>query len=144
MEEVQTALWKQLVEAARKGMDCAYGVSPGVPRYGAAVLTTNGNIYASGQYRAETRQISIHAEQAALIHAAAHGEHSIRAIAIISDEDPTGDSFTNPCGICKQALYESSLVSGIPMQVVLAKLAGQYEVKPLEEFIVFPWPAPKK
>jgi cytidine deaminase len=118
-------------------MSLAYGADKG-PRYGAAVLTTTGERFAAGQYRAETRQISIHAEQAALIHAASHGQGSIIAIAIVSDE--SDDDFTNPCGICKQMLYENALRSGNHLTVILATLTGRTKVLPLAELIVYPWP----
>lgn len=131
----------RLVDAARGAMSSAYGVSSDGPRYGASVLSTSGAVYGAGQYRSETRQISLHAEQAAFVHAAAHSDATIVAIAIVSDEDPSGDAFTNPCGICKQAIYENALVSGLPMTVVLANLHGRFEARPLSEFIVFPWPA---
>jgi cytidine deaminase len=121
-------------------MTTAYGVGDADPHYGAAVLTTKGNIYSAGQYKAGSRQISLHAEQAALVHAAAHGEHQIHAIAIVSNEDGSGEAFTNPCGICKQALYESSLDAGVPMEVILANAKGDWVVKSLDEFIVYPWP----
>src|SRR5215469_3391966 len=101
-EEIQ-----RLVEASREGMRCAYGIDGPSPLYGAAVLAEDGNIYSGGQYKAGTRQISLHAEQVALVHAAAHGETKYRAIAIISDEDET--KATNPCGVCKQAIYEAAL-----------------------------------
>ena len=130
----------ELVAAAIRGMSVAYGVSRNVPRYGAAVRGSTGKIFIGGQYKAETRQISLHAEQVALVHAAAHGESEISMIAIVSDEDPEGRSFTNPCGICKQALYESYLASRTPMLVIMANMQGEYRVKKLEELIVYPWP----
>jgi cytidine deaminase len=122
-------------------MFLAYGIpAEGITRYGAAVLAEDGNIYSGGQYKAETRQISLHAEQVALVHAAAHGQSHIRAVAVVSDEDPSGDAFTNPCGICKQALYESALYSGKPMLFIFANLQGRYVLKKLDELIVYPWP----
>lgn len=128
---------KRLVDGARDGMAKAYGATKG-PRYGAAVLTTEGKIYSAGQYRAESRQISLHAEQAALVHAAAHGESAVIAMAIVSDE--ALDEFTNPCGICKQMLYENALRSGEKVDVILATMSGKTEVLPLSDLIVFPWP----
>jgi cytidine deaminase len=124
-------------------MDNGRGVRDGAPRYGAAVLTEDGNIHGAGSYQTETRQISLHAEQAALVHASAHGEHEIRAIALVSEEDPSGEAFTHPCGICKQALYESAWASGLPMQVVLVNGKGRWAVHDPDELIVFPWPYPK-
>lgn len=129
-----------LIKAAHMGMNNSYGVEPGLRRFGAAVLSITGNIYSSGVYKSDTRTLSLHAEQAALAHAAAHGEHQIVAIAIVSDEDPFGQRFTYPCGLCKQLLYESWQRSGEPITVILTNMVGKYEIKDLSEFIVYPWP----
>ncbi|HEX6371330.1 MAG TPA: hypothetical protein VF006_20595 [Longimicrobium sp.] len=109
-------------------------------KYGASVLTTAGNIYEAGVYRSETRTLSLHAEHAALVHAAAHGEPEITAMAILSDKDPDGQAFTNPCGLCKQLLYETSLRTGRSISIVLANLGGNYRIVDLSEMIVYPWP----
>ena len=59
---------------------------PNDARFGAAVLTKKGNIYSSGQYYSDTYSLTLHAEQAALAHAAAHGEYDITAIAVVGNE----------------------------------------------------------
>ena len=130
-----------LIAAATEAMTHAYGVSGNAPLYGAAVLCQDGAIYASGQYKAGTRQLSLHAEHAALVHAAAHGESTILAIAITSTEDPGREPFTNPCGICKQALYEAALFAGQEPQVILARPDGRRKMLPLKEMLAYPWPA---
>jgi len=129
---------EQLIKAARDGLANSYGIEPGKRTFGAAVLTSRGNIFASGVYKSETGTLTLHAEQAVLAHAAAHGEHEIIAIAIISDENPS--EFTNPCGLCKQLLYENSRRSGLTITVILTNLNGEYQLKELSEFIVYPWP----
>jgi cytidine deaminase len=129
---------EQLIKAARDGLANSYGIEPGKRSFGAAVQTSSGNIYASGVYKSETGTLTLHAEQSALAHSAAHGEHIITAISIISDEDPS--KFTNPCGLCKQLLYENSRRSGLSITVILANLNGEYQLKDLSEFIVYPWP----
>lgn len=141
LPELSEDMVQRLITAARGGMSKAYGVSSSDPHYGAAVLASSGEVYASGQYKSGTRNLSLHAEHAALVHAAAEGAHDIVAIAIISDEDPTGREFTNPCGVCKQALYENSLASGIPMRVILVNLQGSWAVKLLDELNAYPWPS---
>lgn len=133
-----------LIQAAIAGMNNSYGVKPGKKNFGAAVKTNDGNIYVSGVYKSDTSTLTLHAEQAALAHAAAHGEYGIVAIAIVSNEDPYGTSFTNPCGLCKQLLYESAIHSGIPMTVILTNSQRDYQVMSLAEMIAYPWPSSKK
>jgi cytidine deaminase len=128
----------RLVDAARDGMRCAYGIDGPSPLYGAAVLTDDGNIYSGGQYKAGTRQISLHAEQVAFVHAAAHGENKYQAIAIVSDEDE--NKITNPCGVCKQAIYEAALFADQEIWIILASMSGTIAMHRMWELITFPWP----
>lgn len=108
-------------------------------RFGAAVLTRSGKVYAAGQYFSDTYTLTTHAEQNAIIHAASHGEYEIIAIAIISNK--SGKQTTNPCNICKQILYENFLRSHINIKIFL--LDGQgHVVKNLNllDMISYPWP----
>ena len=54
--------------------------------YAAAVLTKSGNVYAAAQYFSDTYSLTLHGEQCALVHAAAHGEGEITAMACLSNE----------------------------------------------------------
>jgi cytidine deaminase len=128
----------RLVAAARDGMRLAYGIDGPSPLYGAAVLAEDGNVYSGGQYKAGTRQISLHAEQVALVHAAAHGESKYRAIAIVSDEDE--NKVTNPCGVCKQAIYEAAIFADQEIWIILASISGSIDLHRMWELITFPWP----
>jgi len=107
--------------------------------FAAAVLTKQNNIYASAQYFSDTYSLTLHAEQAALAHAAAHGEGAIKAIAITSNE-PKG-SFSYPCHMCKQLLWESRLRSGTAMQLLIFDQYGKEELLDLDKIINYPWPA---
>lgn len=107
--------------------------------YAAAVLTSKGNIYASAQYFSDTYSLTLHAEQAALAHAAAHGEGEIVAIATTSNE-PKGE-WSYPCHMCKQLLWESRIRSGLPMLIINFDQNGRNEELYLDEMMQFPWPA---
>lgn len=85
-----------LVKEAIKALNYAYIPDPKGWRFGSAVLTKHGNIYSSGQYFSDTYSLTLHAEQAALVHAAAHGEHDVIAIAAVSTEDPKGKALCHP------------------------------------------------
>ncbi|MBI1971990.1 MAG: cytidine deaminase [Candidatus Aenigmarchaeota archaeon] len=132
-------LYDDLVAAAIAALKNAYcGASS--TRFGAAVLTESGNIYSSGQYFSETYTLTLHAEQAALAHAAAHGEHKITAIACVSTEDSDKEKYCHPCGVCKQLIYESYRKGGATIKVIMANLKGEYEIKDINEIISHPWP----
>lgn len=128
---------KDLIKAALKGMKNAFtGTNkPEDRRFGAAVLTKKGNIYSSGQYYSDTYSLTLHAEQSALTHAAAHGEYKIVAIAI------TGNEPSYPCHTCKQLLWESHLRSKENTELILLDEKGKVlERLKLLDIINYPWP----
>ncbi|OHA08255.1 MAG: hypothetical protein A3A44_00465 [Candidatus Sungbacteria bacterium RIFCSPLOWO2_01_FULL_60_25] len=108
--------------------------------YAAAVLTDRGNTYAASNYHSDTHSLTLHAEQSALAHAAAHGEGSIVAIAVTSNEKLESGQFTPPCHMCKQLLWESRLRSSRPMLVILANSHGETKEVDLDKLMPLPWP----
>ncbi|MBI2577583.1 MAG: hypothetical protein HYV77_01930 [Candidatus Wildermuthbacteria bacterium] len=140
---MESAIEKDLIQAAIKGMENAFtGTNrPEDMRFGSAVLTSKGNIYSSGQYYSDTYSLTLHAEQAALAHAAAHGEYDIVAIAVTGNETAGGDDSIYPCHMCKQLLWESSLRSKQNTEIILANEQGKVlERLTLLDIMNFPWP----
>ena len=109
--------------------------------FAAAVLTTTNKIFASAQYFSDTYSLTLHAEQAALAHAAAHGQGEIIAIAITSNQQDQPMAY--PCHMCKQLLWESHLRSKQPMTIIVFDQQGNQEQLNLDDIINYPWP-PKK
>ncbi|MBI3955632.1 cytidine deaminase [Candidatus Gottesmanbacteria bacterium] len=130
--------YQQLVTEAIKALENAYVPDPKGWRFGSAVLTAKGNIYSSGQYYSDTYSLTLHAEQAAIAHASAHGEHEIVAIAGVGTDKP--EAYCHPCGMCKQLLYEKFLRHKIDIDVVMANTKGKYIVKKISELVPYPWP----
>lgn len=106
----------------------------------AAVFTKQGNIYSAMSYFSDTLTLTTHGEQAALIHAAAHGENEIVAIASASTEPKEPGHYVAPCHLCKQLLYESQRRSKIPMLVILTNQHGESKEVQLNDMISFAWP----
>lgn len=131
---------QSLVAAAKEVLQNEYALKNN-GNYSAAVLTKAGNIYAAVSYFSDTYTLTAHGEQAALIHASAHGEGEILAIAVAaSKEDKKSGEFTNPCHLCKQLLYESSRRSKIDILVVLSNNLGETKEVLLSEMMNYPWP----
>lgn len=135
--ELTQNLKHQLMQAATQALQNPY------PKdtervFAAAVLTLKGNIYASAQYFSDTYSLTLHAEQAALVHTAAHGEGEIVVIAATSNE-PQG-VWSYPCHMCKQLLWESRIRSGLPMLVINFDQYGKVEELDLDAMMKFPWP----
>lgn len=134
---------KDLIAAALEGMRNAFtGTNkPEDMRFGAAVLTKKGNIYSSGQYYSDTYSLTLHGEQAALAHAAAHGEYEIVAIAITGNKPSGPNDSIYPCHMCKQLLWESHLRSKENTEIILLDEKGKVlEKLKLLEVINYPWP----
>lgn len=134
---------QELIQAALEGIKNAFtGTNkPGDMRFGAAVLTKEGNIYSSGQYYSDTYSLTLHAEQSALAHAAAHGEYEIVAIAITGNKPVGKDDSIYPCHMCKQLLWESHLRSKQNTEIILLDEQGKaLERLKLREIINYPWP----
>lgn len=134
---------QKLIKAALEGMRNAFtGTNkPEDMRFGAAVLTKKGNIYSSGQYYSDTYSLTLHAEQAALAHAAAHGEYDIVAIAITGNEPSSPNDSIYPCHMCKQLLWESHLRSKENTGLILLDEKGNVlERLKLIDVINYPWP----
>lgn len=137
---------KKLIRAALEGLQNAFtGTNkPGDMRFGAAVLTKRGNIYSSGQYYSDTYSLTLHAEQAALAHAAAHGEYAIVAIAVTGNEPASPGDSIYPCHMCKQLLWESYLRSRENTQLIMLDEKGNVLEKiKLLDMINYSWPSAK-
>jgi len=141
--EIPKELEQRLINAALEGMKNAFTGKnrPEDMRFGAAVLTRKGNIYSSGQYYSDTYSLTLHAEQSALAHAAAHGEYEIVAIAITGNQPVGPKESIYPCHMCKQLLWESSLRSKENTQIILLDEKGNIlERLNLLDIINYPWP----
>lgn len=138
-------LFTDLLNAAREGVKNAYTGSSNeeAPRFGAALLTGSGNIYSSGQYFSDTLSLTLHAEQAALAHAAAHGEYDIVAIVCVGNSGAyqMSGGTIYPCHLCKQLLWESYLRSGVNTEIFIIDAAGSLVGSlHIREMFNYPWP----
>ena len=105
----------ELLDEARKAIDKGfYASKTPQKRYGAAVLTENGNIYSAGQYSSFNHITSVHAEMGAIINATMNGEPRIVAMALSSS---CNESICS-CGVCLQFIKEHCMRTGIDMELI--------------------------
>jgi cytidine deaminase len=130
-----------LISAAVGAIDNSHPSNPSNLRFGAAVQSLSGVVFVSSAFWSDTLTLALHAEHAALAHASAHNDRLIAAIACVSTEDATGETFCHPCGICKQLLYENALSSGSDIRVFMANLKGAFIARWISELVSFPWPS---
>jgi cytidine deaminase len=133
---------KTVVQEAITALDNCYP-KDSLYSYAAAVVTDSGNIYSAANYGSDTHSLTLHGEQSTLAHAAAHGEGTIHAIAVVSNEELPEGEFTAPCHMCKQLLWESRLRSGVPLLIILANNHGETKEVYIDDLMPLPWPAKK-
>lgn len=126
------------MRAAEEMLQDGFSFGIEIANYGAAVLTTNQDVYGGRNRFSPSHSLTLHAEQVALAHCFAHADPLILAIAITST-DKTVEPW--PCGICRQLLFENARFSGYDILVIT-----KTKTRPLSELYPHPWPdrPPKK
>ncbi len=89
---------------------------------GAAVLASDGSIFAGCNVENVSYGLTSCAERNAVFRAVGEGERSIRAVAVVT----AAETPTAPCGACRQVLNEFAVEGD--MHVILAGTTGQVRV----------------
>ena len=92
---------------------------------GAALLTTDGQIFTGCNVENSSYGATICAERTALVKAVSEGFREFSALAVVSQE---GEAW--PCGVCRQVLYEFS-----PGMLVITGKATQLDMMTWEELL---------
>lgn len=103
----------ELIQAALAASEHAY-IPYSNYRVGAALLTTDGEVYSGCNVESASYTPTICAERTALVKAISEGKREFSAVAVVTRD---GGS---PCGVCRQLLFEFSP----GMQVIMADLQG--------------------
>lgn len=98
---------------------------------GASVLAKSGKIYCGCNVENSSFGMTICAERCAVFKAVSEGEREILAIAIYS---PNTDD-CNPCGACRQVLYEFQGKSNIVE--IITENSGNLIVRKLSEYLPY-------
>jgi len=117
---------EELLDSARKAREQAYTPYSCFP-VGAALLTSDGEIFAGCNVENLSFGLTVCAERTALCSAVAAGKRQFSGMVVVTD---TPEPAT-PCGACRQALYEFSP----DLWIVTANLQGQQRVYRLSELL---------
>jgi len=117
---------EELLAIARKAREQAYCPYSRFP-VGAALLTSDGEIFAGCNVENLSFGLTVCAERTALCSAVAAGKRQFSGMVVVTD---TPEPAT-PCGACRQALYEFSP----DLWLVTANLQGQQRVYRLSELL---------
>ena len=118
-----------LISYAKKAMGNAYAPYSGFC-VGAALLTSEGEVFTGCNVENSSYGATICAERCAIIKAISEGYTSFTKIAIVS----SSNNLTFPCGICRQFLSEFMQEDGL---VILNDLSG--EIKEYELTSLIPY-----
>lgn len=117
-----------LISYAKKAMGNAYAPYSGFS-VGAALLTSDGDVFTGCNVENASYGATICAERCAVIKAISEGCTSFTKIAVVS----SGNGLTYPCGICRQFLSEF-MEDGT---IVLCDSNGTVKEYPLESLLPF-------
>lgn len=109
----------QLIEEAKKARERAY-VPYSKFRVGAALVTTDGEIYYGCNIENAAYSMCVCAERTAMFKAISEGKKEFKTMAVVADTDRP----VPPCGACRQVMSE--LCSG-DMTVYLGNLDDKIE-----------------
>ncbi len=98
---ISDKLLSELISAAREAAKNAYTPYSRFP-VGAAVLTENNKIFTGSNVENASYGLTMCAERNAILSAVNTGETKIKVLLVYT---PTKEP-TNPCGACRQVLYE--------------------------------------
>jgi len=98
---IATPILDELKRRARDASQRAYAPYSGFP-VGAAILASNGEIFAGANVENASFGLTICAERNAIAQAVAAGVREIRAVCV---HTPTAEP-TPPCGACRQVILE--------------------------------------
>ncbi len=99
---------------------------------GAALLTSEGEIYTGCNIENAAYGPSNCAERTAIFKAVSEGKKEFEAIAVVGGKNGKIENFCPPCGVCRQVLAEFCKKE---FEIVLAKSTNEYKIITLEQLL---------
>ena len=99
---------------------------------GAALLTSEGEIYTGCNIENAAYGPSNCAERTAIFKAVSEGKKEFEAIAVVGGKNGKIENFCPPCGVCRQVLAEFCKKD---FEIVLAKSTNEYKIMTIEQLL---------
>lgn len=99
---------------------------------GAALLTSEDEIYTGCNIENAAYGPSNCAERTAIFKAVSEGKKEFEAIAVVGGKNGKIENFCPPCGVCRQVLAEFCKKD---FEIVLAKSTNEYKIMTLEQLL---------
>ncbi len=123
---------KELITTAAEQLTYSY-----VPyshfKVGAALLAKDGKIYTGCNIENAAYTPTNCAERTAFFKAVSEGVRSFRAICVVGGPDGRLESYTPPCGVCRQVMME--FCSPEEFEIILATGTEDYKIYTLQELM---------
>ena len=102
-------------------------------RVGAALLAKNGKVYGGCNIENAAYGPSNCAERTAFFKAVSEGVKEFDAICIVGGKDGVLETYTSPCGVCRQVMME--FCNPETFQIILAISKEEYKIFTLKELL---------
>lgn len=122
----------ELIEKAKAAREFSYSPYSNY-MVGAAVRTTDGEIYTGCNIENAAYGPTNCGERTAIFKAVSEGKRAFSAIAIVGGKRDSGGDYAAPCGVCRQVMME--FCDPQTMQVIVAKNTDDYKVFTLAQLL---------
>ena len=128
---MEKILIEKLIKKAIEMLNFSYAPSSNF-HVGAALLTSEGEIYTGCNIENAAYGPSNCAERTAIFKAVSEGKKEFEAIAVVGGKNGKIENFCPPCGVCRQVLAEFCKKD---FEIVLAKSTNEYKIMTLEQLL---------
>ena len=128
---MQKILIEKLIKKAIEMLNFSYAPYSNF-HVGAALLTSEGEIYTGCNIENAAYGPSNCAERTAIFKAVSEGKKEFEAIAVVGGKNGKIENFCPPCGVCRQVLAEFCKKD---FEIVLAKSTNEYKIMTLEQLL---------
>ena len=122
----------ELIEAAAKAREFSYSPYSNY-MVGAAVRTTDGEIYTGCNIENAAYGPTNCGERTAIFKAVSEGKRVFDAIAIVGGKRGGTGDYAAPCGVCRQVMME--FCNPETMQIIVAKNTEEYKIFTLAQLL---------
>ncbi len=129
MEQKQV---EELIKRAQEAREFSYSPYSGY-MVGAAVMTTEGDIYTGCNVENAAYGPTNCAERTAIFKAVSEGKLKFSAIAIVGGKRAGAGDYAAPCGVCRQVMME--FCDPDAMQIIVAKNSEEYKLFTLRHLL---------
>lgn len=121
---------KELLDAAIMARNNAFS-HRSEHSFGAAILTTDGNVFGGCNTESAISGLGVCAERSAMDHAVIHGKYEFKALYVVDEKA------CFPCGACLQYLCLFSQINSQDIEIYASDINGNCQMKMLSEILPF-------